>query len=155
MNPFSSTGGLTIQRMGGMEEEEEVQMKSFQSGTPAIQLMGGMEEEEESLQMKGNGPAAASASLEQQLVGQRGGGQGLSPEVQQGMEQSIGADFSRVRVHTDSSAVQMNQELNARAFTNGSDIYFNSGQYQPESKGGQHLLAHELTHVVQQGYGGK
>ncbi len=66
------------------------------------------------------------------------------------MESSFGTDFSGVRIHNDSSSVQMNKDLQAQAFTNGSDIYFNSGKYDTNSKGGKHLLAHELTHVVQQ-----
>ena len=52
---------------------------------------------------------------------------------------------------TDSNAEKMNQDLGAKAFTNGSDVYFNKGEYNPSSKDGQHLLAHELTHTVQQG----
>jgi len=67
------------------------------------------------------------------------------------MEQSFGADFSSVRVHTDSASVQMNKEINAQAFTHGSDIYFNEGKYDTTSSDGQKLLAHELTHTVQQG----
>ena len=70
------------------------------------------------------------------------------------MEGAFGTDFSSVRVHTDSSAVQMNKELGAQAFTNGSDIYFNEGKFDTGSSGGQHLLAHELTHTVQQGDNG-
>jgi ABC-type phosphate/phosphonate transport system substrate-binding protein len=66
------------------------------------------------------------------------------------MEPRIGADFGSVRVHTGSEAVQMNRELNAQAFTNGSDIYFGAGKYSPSSSDGKRLLAHELTHVVQQ-----
>lgn len=59
-------------------------------------------------------------------------------------------DFSKVRVHTDNEAVQMNQKLGARAFTHGRDIYFGAGQNKPQSTAGERLLAHELTHVVQQ-----
>ena len=67
------------------------------------------------------------------------------------MSNAFGTDFSSVRVHTGSNAVQMNQGLNARAFTHGSDVYFNKGEYSPNSSNGKSLLAHELTHVVQQG----
>jgi hypothetical protein len=69
------------------------------------------------------------------------------------MESRFGTDFSGVKIHTDTNAVQMSRELNAQAFTVGSDIYFNSGKYAPESASGKHLLAHELTHTVQQGGG--
>ncbi|MEP7252326.1 MAG: DUF4157 domain-containing protein, partial [Ginsengibacter sp.] len=63
---------------------------------------------------------------------------------------SFSSDFSSVKIHNDSTSVQMNESLNAQAFTHGSDIYFNSGKYNSDSTSGKHLLAHELTHVVQQ-----
>jgi phage antirepressor YoqD-like protein len=69
------------------------------------------------------------------------------------MQKRFGSDFSGVRVHADSDAVQMNRELNAEAFTHGRDIYFGAGRYSPETSSGKKLLAHELTHVVQQGNG--
>ena len=79
------------------------------------------------------------------------GGGGLLPKSdRRDMEKRFGQDFSTVRIHTDNSSVQMNQELGARAFTRGHDIFFNSGEYSSSSAEGKHLLAHELTHVVQQ-----
>ena len=69
------------------------------------------------------------------------------------MEQAFGADFSGVRVHTDSRSDGLNQSIQARAFTTGQDIIFRQGEYQPGNRGGQELLAHELTHVVQQNGG--
>jgi hypothetical protein len=83
----------------------------------------------------------------------RGGGQSLDGAVQTQMSQSMGHDFSGVRVHTSSEADTLNQELSARAFTTGQDIFFKQGEYNPGSSGGQELLAHELTHVVQQSTG--
>jgi len=67
------------------------------------------------------------------------------------MSSSFGADFTDVRVHHDSEAATMNKEIHAQAFTHGSDIYFNEGKFNPESSDGKFLLAHELTHVIQQG----
>jgi hypothetical protein len=121
---------------------------AFGGGGGAVQRKE--EQEAEPVQMKAEDNAAPS-NVEQQLGSSKGGGQPLPESTRSGMEQSIGADFSGVRIHTDSSAVQMNKDLHAQAFTHGSDIYFNSGKYDAESTGGQHLLAHELTHVVQQG----
>jgi hypothetical protein len=66
------------------------------------------------------------------------------------MESRFGADFSNVRVHTDSDTAQMAKDLNAAAFTHGRDIYFAEGKYNPSMNSGQKLLAHELTHVLQQ-----
>lgn len=69
------------------------------------------------------------------------------------MESRFGTDFSDVKIHTGSEAVQMSSELNAQAFAVGNDIYFNEGKYNPNSDSGKHLLAHELTHTVQQSGG--
>ncbi|MEO5592587.1 MAG: DUF4157 domain-containing protein, partial [Chitinophagaceae bacterium] len=89
-------------------------------------------------------------SIENRLSSSNGNGSALPDPVRANMESSIGADFSGVKIHTDSSAVQLSKDLSAQAFTNGSDIYFNTGKYNTESRDGQHLLAHELTHTVQQ-----
>lgn len=66
------------------------------------------------------------------------------------MEQAFGADFSQVQVHTDSKSNKLNESIQAKAFTTGTDIFFKQGEYQPDNQPGQELLAHELTHVVQQ-----
>ncbi|MEO1623762.1 MAG: DUF4157 domain-containing protein [Bacteroidota bacterium] len=78
------------------------------------------------------------------------GGQPLSSPTRQLMEGAFQTNFSSVRLHTNESAARMSQGIQARAFTHGSHIYFNQGQYQPHSTDGRKLLAHELTHVVQQ-----
>ncbi len=83
----------------------------------------------------------------------RGGGQPLDAGLQQSMGQAMGADFSGVRVHTDARSDQLNQSIQARAFTTGKDIFFRQGEYNPASRGRQELIAHELTHVVQQSSG--
>ena len=75
----------------------------------------------------------------------------LTSSVRQHMEQRFAHDFSRVRVHVGDSADQSARELNATAYTVGNDIVFGSGRFAPETRDGQRLLAHELTHVVQQG----
>jgi len=141
----------TIQREASLEEEpeEQVQPKTIQC-----------KEQEEPLPTKPSvqragqdGGFQASPSIESRLASQKGGGSPLSDEVRSFMEPRIGADFSQVRVHTDGEAVQMNRELGAQAFTHGSDIYFGSGRYNPESIDGKRLLAHELTHTIQQSGG--
>lgn len=116
-------------------------------------------EEEETIQAKSlmmkskGGKSAATPALAAQLKNTKGNGSPLSNATNQFMSNAIGADFGNVKIHTGSDAVQMNEGLNARAFTHGSDIYFNKGQFNPDSSQGKHLLAHELTHVVQQGKG--
>lgn len=91
-----------------------------------------------------------SPGFESKLMNSKGAGAALSPMTRVGMESAFGTDFNDVRVHTDSSAVQMNRQIGARAFTHGSDIYFNEGEYNPETREGKHLIAHELTHTLQQ-----
>ena len=116
--------------------------------TPAVQMSA-----EERAQMseliqrtfQGRG-YQTSEDLESRLNASKGGGSPLDSEVRGFMEPRFGADFSSVRVHTDGEAVQMNRELNAQAFTHGSDVYFGAGK----SPGNNELTAHELTHVVQQ-----
>jgi hypothetical protein len=66
-------------------------------------------------------------------------------------ESRFGHDFSRVRIHADSLAASAARSVCAKAFTLGSDVVFGAGRYEPASEAGQHLLAHELAHVVQQG----
>jgi Domain of unknown function (DUF4157) len=80
----------------------------------------------------------------------RGGGQALDRDVQAGMGRALNADFSGVRVHANAQADGLSRSLEARAFTVGHDIYFRQAEYAPGSSKGRELLAHELTHVVQQ-----
>jgi hypothetical protein len=102
------------------------------------------------------GNATVSAALEEQdpsLVKQvvgSGGGAPLDNDTRGFMESSLGADFSDVRVHTDATASESARSVQAHAYTVGSDVVFQSGKYAPESDSGKRMLAHELTHVVQQ-----
>ena len=102
------------------------------------------------LQRVSEGGESASAEFEASLNSARGGGQPLDANLQRSIGQSMGADFSGVRVHTDARSDQLNRSIQARAFTTGQDVFFRQGEYQPNSRSGQELLAHELTHVVQQ-----
>ncbi|NTV63526.1 MAG: DUF4157 domain-containing protein [Oscillochloris sp.] len=96
------------------------------------------------------GSFEATAEVETTIQQARGGGQALDGGVGIQMERAFGADFSGVRVHTGNQADALNQTLSARAFTVGQDIFFRDGEYSPGSASGRELLAHELTHVVQQ-----
>jgi len=86
-----------------------------------------------------------------QINSARSGGQALDAGTAQKMSSTMGADFSGVKVHTDSTSDTLNRTLNAKAFTTGNDIFFQKGAYNPGTSEGDHLLGHELTHVVQQG----
>jgi hypothetical protein len=137
------------------EEEEELQMKR----EPAALQRQELPEEEEELIMTPNaqrvgkegGPV--SPEVEAAINRARGGGQPLEGAVQAQMSEALGHDFSRVRVHTDSEANDLNRQLSAKAFTTGSDIFFERGVYEPGSSSGRELIAHELSHVVQQSSG--
>jgi hypothetical protein len=83
----------------------------------------------------------------------RGGGQPLDTAVQKQMGAAMGHDFSGVNVHTGSESNELNRDLSARAFTSGQDVFFRQGDYDPGSDSGRELIAHELTHVVQQSTG--
>lgn len=99
------------------------------------------------------GTATVSNGVNAGIAASRGSGQGLDQATRGDMETSFGRDFSSVKIHTGKEAAHLSQSLSAKAFTVGNDIYFNHGQYQPQSQSGRHLLAHELTHTVQQGAG--
>jgi hypothetical protein len=77
-------------------------------------------------------------------------GRPLEPALRQDMEERFGHDFSRVRVHTEAAAAQSAQGVNALAYTVGEDMVFAAGQYVPSTSEGRRLIAHELTHVIQQ-----
>jgi len=93
----------------------------------------------------------ASDSVTSGVQTSKGSGKKMDDNTRSFMERGFGADFSSVHIHAGNNAAQMNNELQARAFTVGNDIYFNEGQYQPDSPEGKRLLAHELTHTIQQG----
>lgn len=101
------------------------------------------------------GQQAGGSTLSQSAL-QHGAsvGTSLPPSTRNWMEQRMNANFANVRIHHGEAAAQYSDAIQARAFTYGNDIYFNRGEYQPETSEGKHLLAHELTHVIQQG-GGK
>ena len=99
---------------------------------------------------KSTGEAESAPEVEQSIQQARGGGHGIDSRVRGQMEPAFGANFSNVRLHTDTQADTLNRKLNARAFTTGQDIFFRQGAYNPGSSSGRELLAHELTHVVQQ-----
>jgi len=121
------------------EEEEKLHRKALSDSiTPFIQT-------------KSNRETSVPDSVSSSVQKSKGNGSSLDSNTQSFMESRFGADFGSVKIHTGSESIQMNRELNAKAFTSGSDIYFNEGQFQPHSSDGKQLLAHELTHTLHQG----
>ncbi|MFT3843842.1 MAG: DUF4157 domain-containing protein [Lacibacter sp.] len=105
------------------------------------------------IQRSGRGPPAGhmQGTFEQNLSSSKGAGSPLPSTTKQFMESRFNADFSGVRIHTGSYAESLSNSIHAQAFTHGNDIYFNSGKYSPHTGAGGTLLAHELTHTIQQG----
>lgn len=100
-----------------------------------------------------NQDLAVPEEVEQGIQRSRGGGQALDHGVRGQMEQAFGVDFGGVRIHTGAEADELSRAISARAFTTGSDVFFSQGEYRPGTSTGRELLAHELTHVVQQNRG--
>ncbi|TFG42384.1 MAG: DUF4157 domain-containing protein [Bacteroidia bacterium] len=130
-------------------------------GTPYIQrVCPGCEDEElkrqpieeEELQAKATSDSISEVNpdIESHIQNMRGGGQPLPEFTRAFFEPRFGSDFSQVRVHSDAKAAESAREVNAKAYTVGTDIMFGAGQYAPVNSTGQKLIAHELTHVVQQ-----
>ncbi|MBD1924414.1 DUF4157 domain-containing protein [Microcoleus sp. FACHB-831] len=149
-----------VQREENPEQEEDNLMMKAESGMLQREEMP-QQDDDEKLQMQPmvqrasrEGGTDATPNLESSIQQARGSGQSLSDNIKQPMEQAFGADFSGVKVHTDAHSDMLNRSIGARAFATGKDIFFKGGAYSPGSTDGQKLIAHELTHVVQQS-GGK
>ncbi len=139
---MSSTGdqgsGSAVSRK---EDEETAQRRS--AITPLVQR-----EESETTDLAGS--FDAGHDVERQLSAGSSGGNPLPAKLRSDLEPKFGADFSNVRVHTGAQSDLLNRSLGAQAFTHSNHIYMGAGKYNPGSASGKHLLAHELTHVVQQ-----
>ena len=163
MEPIKDEKDETLQ-MQSNEEDEMLQMQSIDEEDKMLQMQ--LEEEDETLQMQSDekevirtkqvgtttreGARTASPEMTEMIVSAKGGGSSLDTGIQREMGGKMGASFNDVRVHTDNTAKQLNQDLGAKAFTVGRNIFFNEGQYNPASGEGKRLMAHELTHVMQQ-----
>ena len=141
-----------------VEEEEPLQSKvqnQVEEEEPVQSKIQKQVEEEEPVQSKiqkqADNTESASTDLSTRLSNNKGSGATISDSTRTFMEGQFSEDFTNVKVHTDRNAIGMSNELGAQAFTYGSDIYFNEGKYNPDTSGGKHLLAHELTHTIQQG----
>jgi hypothetical protein len=147
---------LAINEPGDAFEREADQvadqvMRMADPNPPADPLLTAKPDSMQRLQRRANdphGPASAPPIVHEVL---RSPGQPLDVGTRAFMEPRFGRDFGQVRVHSDERAAESAQAVNALAYTVGRDIALASGQYKPETTQGRRLLAHELTHVVQQG----
>jgi hypothetical protein len=127
------------------EEEEPVQAKQAQR-----QAQGAEEEEEETVQMSRRG-SKVTPEVEARIADLQQGGLPLDVAERAYFEARFGADFDAVRVHTDAEAARIAEAVDAHAFAQGEHLFFGAGQYQPHDTPGRTLIAHELTHTLQQG----
>ena len=129
---------------GALDQEDELRRKPFVPGGDAGGGGAGSGGAE-------SGGLAVPAPLAQGIESARGSGKALPEDTRDFMGARFGADFSGVRIHTGEDAAKFSGALNAQAFTLGKDVFFNRGKFSPDTAEGQHLLAHELTHTMQQG----
>ena len=134
-----------------MRNEPQANSFFFKPAPPPLQRKCTHCEEEEELHRKeSNEEEALAGKSTENYLHTLSGGTPLGDSDRSFFESRMGQDFSGVRVHTDNNASESAKDINARAYTRSSDIVFGSGEYQPGTDGGKKLLAHELTHVVQQ-----
>ncbi|MGW8319754.1 MAG: eCIS core domain-containing protein [Candidatus Promineifilaceae bacterium] len=141
--PEKETGPLTKSQVEGNLDAATLTRMQQTMGNAAVQRF--------LAQRSGSGPTDLDEETASAINAKRGSGQSLDQGVADKAGQTMGQDFSGVNVHTDSEADDLSQQLGAKAFTTGNDIFFKSGAYSPSSSEGQRLISHELTHVVQQG----
>ncbi len=147
---FDSSNASLVQR----RSDENIQQRPLAENITPVMLK---EDEKDKDIMPKSEFSSGSLDLEtgNQIAGLSGSGIQLDPVIRSGMEQRFGADFGGVQIHSNSTAAALSNRLGAHAFTSGNDIFFNSGKYSPETLSGRHLLAHELTHTIQQGANSK
>ncbi len=142
VNGTLSNSKSTIDRMEDDEElNEEPEEKEDEVQTKTLDI-----------QAKGTENGKINEETSSQ-INNISGGQSLSKKELDFFEPKFGADFSNVKIHNDTNANHMASSINAKAFTKGNNIVFGKGQYQPGTESGKKLMAHELTHTIQQGKG--
>lgn len=105
-----------------------------------------------SIQRSAMGQPTIAPDIEQAIRAEIASGMPLPQGVRSFMEPRFRADFGAVRIHTDDKAARLSTRLSARAFTYGKHIFFGKGQFRPNERDGAELIAHELTHTIQQGH---
>ncbi len=127
---------------GGLDASTMTQMQQTVGNTAVQRYLA---------QRQATGPTEIEDDTASAINSKRGQGSSLDSQMAQKAGQTMGQDLSGVTVHTDSHSDQLSRQLGAKAFTTGNDIFFREGAYNPASSDGQRLIAHELTHVAQQG----
>jgi hypothetical protein len=128
-------------------KDEDKQAQTKRKNAPQLDD----EDESAAVQRKSTDAPAVAPTVEHDIARMQQGGRPLDPAARGYFEPRFGADFGNVRVHDDAEAARAAESINAQAFTQGEHIFFNSGRYAPGDTPGRQLLAHELTHTIQQG----
>jgi hypothetical protein len=146
-----------VQKAEKKEEEQPMQAKmKLQSALNSTEVESTLVNNLVSVQKAAEDPEKEESggrelpTLESILARRKGMGGELPEDIRLQMEKKMNTSFKDVRIHTDAEAEELCEQIHALAFTHGKDIYFNKGQFKPDSDSGKELLAHELTHVVQQ-----
>lgn len=139
----SSTATLPVSEPGDISERQADQVANEVTGS----------QETHGSEQKGRSASSMTSRASTAALDNLGSGEPLDPATRSSFEPGFGADFSGVRIHSDGKAGKSARDLNARAYTVGSDVVFAEGEYQPHTSEGKRLLAHELAHVVQQDVG--
>ena len=143
ISPAAAKAALS-KPMAGVQRQALVQAMGQSMGNKQVQrLLGAVSRSASS----GPDGGPLENDLAQRVQTERPNGQPLGADVRRDMESTMGADLSKVRVHTGNAAAELNEQMGAHAFTSGRDVFFSS-KSTPSDKG---LLAHELTHTIQQG----
>lgn len=159
-SPAVQTAGLSVSKPGDPLERAadrtadavlRMPAEQVQRSAPPDRVQRAASDASERVQRAGTGAPTPAADTTAEIQRAATGGQALAPEVRTFMEPRFGADLSGVRVHTDATAQALSNHLSARAFAYRNHIFFGRDQYQPGTDVGRHLIAHELTHTIQQG----
>jgi hypothetical protein len=140
--PNKAEGPVTVSELGGKLSPDTITRMQQTVGNAAVQRF--------LAQRSGVGTSEVDDETQASINSKRGSGQALDGGIAAKAGSAMDHDFSDVNVHTDSQSDQLNNQIGAKAFTTGNDIYFKEGAYDPNSGDGQRLISHELTHVVQQ-----
>ncbi|HEX5168484.1 MAG TPA: DUF4157 domain-containing protein, partial [Cyclobacteriaceae bacterium] len=150
-DPYEREADAVADKVMRMSDRDEEHLQPKISPLNVQRKCAECEEEEKQLQKKGNGNGTDSNVAPSIVDGAiNSSGNSLDPDTKSFMEHRFGYDFGNVKIHTGSVAAKSAEAINAHAYTVGNNIVFNNGRYQPSIPSGKELLAHELTHVIQQ-----
>lgn len=139
----------SIQRKADSSDEKEEPSDVMETDLPINRKSGGLYNSDV-LQQSGRGPPESLVSFIYKLRSSKGSGIPLPGDTRRSMETRFDADLGSIRIHANTTSESLSRYIHAQAFTHGTDIYFNTGKFAPHTDGGGFLLAHEITHVLQQ-----